>query len=43
MLHFDRVEEILERSQPAARELSERLQEVIAERFQESGKSQAHY
>lgn len=32
MLHFDRVEEILERSQSAAKELSEELSELTAER-----------
>nr|WP_181918436.1 MULTISPECIES: patatin-like phospholipase family protein [unclassified Wenzhouxiangella] len=36
MLHFDRVEEILERSEPAAEELSERLQELIGKRCPES-------
>ncbi|WP_376691767.1 patatin-like phospholipase family protein [Wenzhouxiangella sp. EGI_FJ10409] len=32
MLHFDRVDEILKRAQPAARELSERLNQFTAER-----------
>ncbi|MEE4304968.1 MAG: patatin-like phospholipase family protein [Wenzhouxiangella sp.] len=32
MLHFDRVDEILERTRPAARELAERLRELTAQR-----------
>nr|WP_240451358.1 patatin-like phospholipase family protein [Wenzhouxiangella sp. XN201] len=36
MLHFDRVDEILERSEPAARELAKQLQEVISRRCSES-------
>jgi len=35
MLHFDRVDEILERSEPAARELSERLHQLLAGRCSE--------
>jgi NTE family protein len=35
MLHFDRVDEILERTRPAARELSEKLQKALADRCPE--------
>lgn len=37
MLHFDRVDEILERTRPAARELSERLNELTSRRCADAG------
>ncbi|RFF29966.1 patatin-like phospholipase family protein [Wenzhouxiangella sediminis] len=37
MLHFDRVDEILERTRPAARELAERLRELTAQRCAGAG------